>query len=86
MPVIISTYKAGVTRGINRQIPDSGFKWQTSFHDHIIRNEKALENITNYIILNPSGWNDDLENEQYRDTLTEKQREGLLKEFYKGLN
>lgn len=38
-------------------LPD--FKWQRSFHDHIIRDEKAYLNISNYIENNPSKWADD---------------------------
>lgn len=37
-----------------------GFSWQRSFHDHIIRNEKAYQNISNYIDLNPYKWSADL--------------------------
>jgi REP element-mobilizing transposase RayT len=36
------------------------FKWQKSFHDHIIRDFKALENIRNYIITNPANWEKDV--------------------------
>lgn len=32
------------------------FAWQRSFHDHIIRNEKAYFNISNYIDTNPEKW------------------------------
>lgn len=37
-----------------------GFSWQRSFHDNIIRNEKAYQNISNYIDLNPYKWGADL--------------------------
>jgi REP element-mobilizing transposase RayT len=32
------------------------FSWQRSFHDHIIRDEKAYINICNYITSNPDKW------------------------------
>ncbi|WP_163411488.1 transposase [Flavobacterium ajazii] len=35
------------------------FSWQRSFHDHIIRNEKSYQNISNYIDLNPEKWKSD---------------------------
>ena len=35
------------------------FKWQRSFHDHIIRNEESYLRISNYIQNNPSNWKDD---------------------------
>ncbi len=36
--------------------------WQRNFHDHIIRNDKSLYNIRNYIRTNPQTWQHDLEN------------------------
>lgn len=35
------------------------FAWQRSFHDHIIRDEKSFETISNYILNNPSQWEQD---------------------------
>lgn len=35
------------------------FAWQSRFHDHIIRNAHAFENIQNYIMDNPSNWEKD---------------------------
>ena len=32
------------------------FRWQRSFHDHIIRNEKSYNFIHNYITNNPLSW------------------------------
>ncbi|GEO12202.1 transposase [Segetibacter aerophilus] len=46
----------------SKQIHLSGltvFKWQRSFHDHIIRNEESYERISNYIQKNPSNWKGD---------------------------
>lgn len=37
----------------------TGFQWQSRFHDHIIRNQKSFENIQNYIQNNPSNWGKD---------------------------
>jgi putative transposase len=34
----------------------TGFKWQSRFHDHIIRNLKSFETIQNYITNNPKNW------------------------------
>ena len=33
--------------------------WQLNYYEHIIRNEQSYQNISNYIINNPSKWNDD---------------------------
>ena len=85
LPVMIGTYKAAVSREINKLYKDVRFKWQRYYHDHIIGTEKALENIYNYIINNPYNWQVDLENEEYLKTLTGKEREKKAKNFYKGL-
>jgi putative transposase len=37
----------------------SGFAWQRSFHDHIIRNDASYERISNYIETNQQRWNTD---------------------------
>ena len=36
--------------------------WQRSFHDHIIRNDRSLNNIREYMVNNPSTWAEDNEN------------------------
>ncbi|HRN44739.1 MAG TPA: hypothetical protein PLH20_08170, partial [Flavobacterium sp.] len=37
----------------------SGFAWQRSFHDHIIRNDASYTRISNYIETNQERWNTD---------------------------
>lgn len=61
IPKIVQQYKATVTREIKRK-NQTGFKWQRSFYDHIIRNEKSFENIQEYIHYNPLKWDMDIEN------------------------
>ena len=64
---IIGTYKSLVARkyydwcNSSNLIPVSKL-WQRSFHDHIIRNERALDAIREYIRLNPANWDQDSEN------------------------
>ena len=41
------------------QIPIMGKLWQRDYYEHIIRNEKAYQNISEYIINNPSQWSTD---------------------------
>jgi putative transposase len=57
LAAVIRGYKSSVKRFTNQN--GIQFGWQTRFHDHIIRNENALNTITNYIINNPQNWNDD---------------------------
>lgn len=40
----------------------SDFAWQARFYDHVIRNEKALDEIREYILENPVKWESDREN------------------------
>ncbi|MEH1783429.1 MAG: transposase [Nostoc sp.] len=56
---IVRWYKGRCTFEIN-QIYE-GFGWQARFHDNIIRNEFALDQIRQYIINNPINWESDHE-------------------------
>ena len=55
LPTIIGQYKSYVTREIHAISPDIPV-WQTSFHDHVIRNQKGYEEIWQYIEDNPRKW------------------------------
>ena len=57
---IIRGFKSAVTVRARRINPNFG--WQARFHDHIIRNPNAYENISKYIIDNPKKWNLDVFN------------------------
>ena len=61
---IIGSYKSIVTKTTNLQIPDSGFAWQSLFHDRIIRNENELNCIRQYITDNPLRWELDRNNQE----------------------
>jgi REP element-mobilizing transposase RayT len=39
--------------------PFEGHLWQRSFHDHIIRHEKSLNILREYIVYNPARWAED---------------------------
>ena len=54
---IIRGFKSGVKKYAT--INNIDFAWQSRFYDHIIRDEKSFQNISNYIIKNPSNWMDD---------------------------
>lgn len=60
---IVRAYKSSVTRHINltrykRDVPI----WQKNYYDHIIRDEKDLSRIREYILVNPTNWAQDDEN------------------------
>ncbi|MCU0472098.1 MAG: transposase [Bacteroidales bacterium] len=56
--VIIQQYKSSVTRFVNKNNV-SHFRWQSRFYEHIIRNEKSRQQITDYILTNPRNWQED---------------------------
>ena len=51
---MVGGYKSAVTKHANQLGLE--FAWQPRFYDHIIRDEKSFENISNYIINNPLNW------------------------------
>jgi len=54
---IVRGYKIGVTKFANQNhIP---FKWQTRYHDHVIRDTPEHERIHEYILTNPQNWEED---------------------------
>jgi len=59
---IIQQYKASVTRKINSLEGGLHFGWQKSFYDHVIRNDRSLDNLRRYLIDNPLKWELDIEN------------------------
>jgi len=61
---IIRSYKATVTRHF-RQNGFTSFQWQRGFYEHVIRSEKAMNSIREYIHLNPRKWSVDKENPDY---------------------
>jgi putative transposase len=56
---IVATYKAAVSRQVNRLSIVEGHFWQGRYHDHIIRSEKTLNIIRQYVATNPERWEDD---------------------------
>jgi REP element-mobilizing transposase RayT len=58
---ILRGFKSATTNRIHT-IGYYEFSWQERFHDHIIRNEKSLQRIREYIRTNPLRWHLDTEN------------------------
>jgi len=61
---IIAYFKYQSTKEMNRIEMDKAITkfWQRNYYEHIIRDEKDLQNKTDYIESNPMLWNDDDEN------------------------
>jgi len=63
LSTIIGAIKSAITRDVNKQgIGPGGTLWQGRFFEHVIRNDKSLEKIREYIYNNPRNWLDDDEN------------------------
>ena len=58
LPTIVRTYKAAVTRRIGRELNATGI-WQRNYYERIIRDEKDLQNKSDYIEANPMLWDED---------------------------
>jgi REP element-mobilizing transposase RayT len=58
LSTIIRSYKAAITRWCRQNGYDS-FAWQSRFYEHIIRNDKSLTKIREYIFNNPIEWEED---------------------------
>jgi putative transposase len=53
---VIKSFKEITFKKIREQFHNTDFKWQRSFYDHIIGNEKSLYKIREYIRNNPLKW------------------------------
>ena len=56
--VVIGQYKSQVSKEIHKIDPKRKI-WQTSFHDHGIRNYRQYQHIREYIDTNPMRWKED---------------------------
>ena len=60
---IIGAYKSLVANGCleiyKSKNKTMGKLWQRNYYEHVIRNEQAYQNISNYIINNPIKWDED---------------------------
>ena len=55
---VVRGFKIGVTKWA-RQNTNIETVWQRNYYEHIIKDERAYQNISNYIINNPIKWNED---------------------------
>lgn len=59
--VIIGSFKSAVSYRANKAHNATGV-WQRNYYEHIIRDDKDLQNKTDYIEANPSLWDNDDDN------------------------
>jgi len=58
LALVIRTYKAAVTSGCRKEGRDD-FGWQRNYYEHIVRDERSLDRIREYIASNPFTWEHD---------------------------
>jgi REP element-mobilizing transposase RayT len=51
--------------------PFNGKLWQRNYYEHVIRTEKELNQIREYIVNNPMQWQPDTENPQNKKYVTD---------------
>ncbi len=62
LAAIIQNYKSITSRKLSSQIENiKGSVWQRNYYEHIIRNERDLHAISEYILANPQNWQKDTE-------------------------
>ncbi|MDP2681641.1 MAG: transposase [Deltaproteobacteria bacterium] len=59
---IVRGFKSAITKHINETRNNPGCPvWQRNYYEHIIRNEKSMNKIREYITKNPLNWTTDIE-------------------------
>ena len=67
LPAIMRAFKSISAIAVNRVIGRAGVPvWQERYYDHVIRDERDLERIRQYIRDNPAIWAEDKENPEYK--------------------
>jgi len=56
LPEIIRGFKTFSSRHINDACPPKHFHWQKSYYDRVVRDERELHLIREYIVNNPLSW------------------------------
>ena len=81
---LIGAFKTVSTKQINelRNTPGVRF-WQRNYYEHIVRNERELNNIRQYIINNPLHW--EFDTEHLNDKALEEKRK-YWKQFFANLD
>ena len=79
IPTIIRGFKSTVTKQINelRNTPGAPL-WQRNYYEHIVRNEKSLNRIRQYIINNPANWENDIENVEIKTRIDRRKYFDLI--------
>jgi putative transposase len=53
LTVAVKLFKGRSAQALNRSRGTSAPVWQSSFHDHAVRNDEALVDVARYVVMNP---------------------------------
>ena len=56
LQVVIGSFKAAVSRSVGRPV------WQRGYHERVVRDERELGALREYVMSNPAAWDADPEN------------------------
>jgi putative transposase len=79
LPDVVQRFKSLTTARYRHGVyelgwaPFPGRLWQRNYHEHIVRNERALSRIRQYIVDNPPRWERDIENPDTQPSPTLKE-------------
>lgn len=59
---LMAGFKSSCTKRFRESAGAGAILWQRGFYDHVIRNERALLKIREYVVNNPFKWDEDPEN------------------------
>ena len=69
LPKLINAFKAASTRRVRDVFDDHRLRvWQRGYFEHVVRDERGLSRIREYIVTNPIRWQLDRENPDGRGT------------------
>ncbi|MBI5815544.1 MAG: transposase [Nitrospinae bacterium] len=67
IPTIVRSFKSAVTRRAREMLKSPEYVvWHRNYYEHIIRNNKSLNKIRQYIMDNSANWHLDRENPEYQ--------------------
>jgi len=63
LSAIVGAFKSAASRRVNasRNTPGAPL-WQRNYYEHVIRDERDMNAVREYIVINPKGWDKDEEN------------------------
>jgi REP element-mobilizing transposase RayT len=67
LPSVIRTFKNSCYVHLRKTNYKNVKLWQRGYYEHIIRNERALQNLREYILNNPVKWEVDRDNPKFLD-------------------